>query len=36
MRLKSWVETVLFVWTGIDIGLILLALYMERLLELGL
>jgi hypothetical protein len=36
MKLKSWVETVLFVWAGIDIGLVLLALYMERLLELGL
>ena len=36
MKLKSWVETVLFIWTGIDIFLITLALYMQRIFELGL
>lgn len=35
-KLKDWVETTLFIWLGIDIGLIVLALYMQRLLELGL
>lgn len=36
MKLKSWVKTLLFIWTGIDIGLIALALYMSRILEIGL
>ena len=34
MKLKAWVQTLLFIWAGIDIGLIALALYMERILEL--
>ena len=36
MRLKPWVEIMLSIWTGIDIGLVLLALYMDRMLEIGL
>lgn len=36
MKLRSWVETTLCIWAGIDIGLIVLALYMQRILEIGL
>jgi hypothetical protein len=36
IKLKDWVETTLFIWLGVDIGLIALALYMQRLFELGL
>ncbi len=36
VRLKSWVETMLTVWTILDIGLIIVALYMQRMLELDL
>lgn len=36
MKLKSWVETALAIWTGIDIGLVILALYMQRIFEIGL
>lgn len=36
MKLRNWVETTLWVWAGIDIGLIVLALYMQRIIEIGL
>lgn len=36
MRLKNWVEIALCIWIGVDIGLVILALYMERIFELGL
>ena len=36
MKLKSWVQTTLLVWAGIDFILIILALYMQRIYELGL
>ena len=36
MKLKDWLQTLLFIWAGIDIGLIALALYMQRIFELGL
>lgn len=36
LKLKAWVEPTLCIWVGIDIGLIVLAMYMQRLLELGL
>ena len=36
MKLKSWVETALAIWAGIDIGLVILALYMQRIFEIGL
>lgn len=36
MKLKPWVEILLSIWTGVDIGLVLLALYMSRILEIGL
>ena len=36
MKLKAWVETTLWIWAGIDIGLIVLALYMQRIFEIGL
>lgn len=36
MKLKGWVKKALFFWLGVDIGLVVLALYMERILELGL
>lgn len=35
MKLKSWVETALCIWIGIDFGLVMLALYMQRILEIG-
>lgn len=36
MRLKNWVKTTLIAWAGLDFALIALALYMQRILELGL
>lgn len=36
MRLKSWVQTLLTIWAGIDCLLVVMALYMNRILELGL
>ena len=36
LQLKEWVKTTLMVWTGIDILLITMALYMARILEIGL
>lgn len=36
MKLKTWVETTLCIWAGIDLGLVILALYMQRLFEIGL
>lgn len=36
MRLKNWVITTLITWGVIDFGLVALALYMQRILELGL
>lgn len=35
MRLKSWVKDILFIWSGVDIFLIVLLLYMLRLVEIG-
>lgn len=35
MKLKAWVETTLCIWAGIDLGLMILALYMQRILEIG-
>lgn len=35
LRLKRWVETLLIAWATIDIFLIAIALYFERLVELG-
>ena len=36
MRLKNWVKTTLIVWAGVDLFLVALALYMQRIFELGL
>lgn len=36
MKLKSWVETFLILWCGVDFLLVTMALYMQRVLELGL
>ena len=36
MKLKNWVITSLIIWGVLDFGLIALALYMQRLFELGL
>lgn len=36
MKLRSWVKTLLIAWAGIDLMLVTIALYMQRLLELGL
>lgn len=36
LQLKSWVQTVLTVWVGIDCLLVAMALYMSRILEIGL
>ena len=36
MRLKSWVQTTLIAWAGLDFMLVAIALYMQRLFELGL
>lgn len=36
MRLKPWVEVTLSIWAGIDIGLVILALYIARIYEIGL
>lgn len=36
LQLKSWVQTLLTTWAFIDIFLIAITLYMQRLLELGL
>lgn len=35
LHLKSWVETVLTVWAGIDFMLVVMVLYMIRILEIG-
>lgn len=36
IKLRSWVVTALSMWAGIDILLVVIALYMARILELGL
>ena len=36
MKLKSWVETFLIMWVGLDLMLVVLALYMQRIYEIGL
>lgn len=36
MKLKSWVQTTLIAWAGIDFMLVTLALYMQKIYELGL
>ena len=36
LKLKSWVQTILIAWTGLDFMLVALALYMQRILELKL
>ncbi len=36
MKLKSWVQSILSIWLGIDILLVAMALYMERILEIGI
>ena len=36
MRLKGWVKTTLIAWASLDFILIAIALYMQRLFELGL
>lgn len=36
LQLKSWVQTTLIMWAGIDFMLIALSLYMSRILEIGL
>lgn len=36
MRLKNWVKVTLIAWAGLDFVLLSLALYMQRILELGL
>ena len=36
LQLKSWVQLVLTIWAGIDFLLICMALYMSRMLEIGL
>lgn len=36
MRLKSWIQTLLIAWVGLDFMLVAIALYMQRVLELGL
>lgn len=36
MRLKSWVITMLMTWFALDFFLVALALYMQRIYELGL
>ena len=36
LKLKSWIQTILIAWAGLDFVLIALALYMNRILEIGL
>ena len=36
MKLKSWVQTTLIAWACLDFMLVALALYMNRILEIGL
>lgn len=36
LQLKSWVQTALTIWAGIDFLLVAFVLYMSRILELGL
>lgn len=36
MKLKYWVKATLISWAGLDFMLVALALYMQRILELGL
>lgn len=36
LQLKSWVQTLLTLWVGIDFLLVVMALYMSRILEIGL
>lgn len=36
IQLKEWVQTLLTIWAGIDILLVVMALYMARILEIGL
>lgn len=36
LKLRSWVLTSLITWAGIDFILVALALYMNRILEIGL
>ena len=36
MKLKSWVQATLIIWGVLDLFLLTLALYMQRVLELGL
>lgn len=36
LQLRSWVQTLLTIWVGIDFFLVVMALYMSRILELGL
>ena len=35
LRLRSWVQTFLIMWTATDIFLIVLYLYMLRMVEIG-
>ena len=35
LRLKSWIESLLIVWTAIDIFLIVIYLYALRMIEIG-
>lgn len=35
-QLKGWVQTALIIWSAIDLELIAVALYMNRILEIGL
>ena len=36
MKLKSWVQTLLILWCGVDFLLVAITLYMQRILELGI
>lgn len=36
LKLKQWVQTTLTIWVGLDLLLITIALYMQRILEIGL
>jgi hypothetical protein len=36
LQLKSWVQTLLTIWAGLDFLLVTMVLYMSRILELGL
>lgn len=35
MKLKTWVKYLLGLWCLVDLELIVVALYMERILEIG-